>query len=525
MFQHRLFWVISWFVAAWLLAGCGGSSKPPAGPKAKKAVRAPIAKRTDDGARPGRRASSQPKTPAASPDESPAPKPVSEANSPPVPADSPVEEPKQRRENSLAALLAETGDAMPRMIPDLPRMNVDETKAAAAGIRKLSAKHLTLYTDLESDEQVDVLPEVFDRAFPQWCEYFGIDPAKHPDWSMTGFLMKDKARFQRARLLPATLPPFEHGYCRNYEFWLYEQPSAYYRRHLVLHEGTHGFMNTMLGGCGPPWYMEGIAELLATHRWADGKLTMNYLPATREEVPMWGRIKIVRDAVAAGQGKYLHEVMKFGPTAHRQTEPYGWCWAAATLLDRHPGYCERFRRLYHLVLEPDLSGRFYQMMADDWEELSEEWQVFISTLEYGHNVPKTAIEFTPGRPLAPGGSTVTVAADRGWQSSGVQLEGGTTYRLRASGRYQVADQPQIWWCEPGGVSIRYYQGRPLGILLAAVRPDKPQNAPSVFFRPEVVGLGTVLTPEQTGTLYFKINDSAAELDDNAGTLSVEIQRN
>ena len=62
--------------------------------------------------------------------------------------------------------------------------------------------------------------------------------------------------------------------------------------------------------------------------------------------------------------------------------------------------------------------------------------------------------------------TVSVAADRGWQSSGVRVDAGKSYRLRAAGRYQVADRPQPWPCEPGGVSIRYYRGRPLGILLA-----------------------------------------------------------
>ena len=32
----------------------------------------------------------------------------------------------------------------------------------------------------------------------------------------------------------------------------------------------------------------------------------------------------------------------------------------------------------------------------------------------------------------------------------------------------------------------------------------------------------VLAPEQTGTLFLRINDSAAELSDNAGTLKVKI---
>ncbi len=119
---------------------------------------------------------------------------------------------------------------------------------------------------------------------------------------------------------------------------------------------------------------------------------------------------------------------------------------------------------------------------------------------------------------------VNIAADRGWQNSGWRLEAGVTYRLTAAGRYQVATQPKVWWCEPGGVSIRYYQHRPLGILLAAVRPDHPPpGSTSALLRPTVVGLGTTLSPHETGTLFLKINDSAGELDDNAGELTVKIR--
>src|SRR5207237_7879020 len=109
---------------------------------------------------------------------------------------------------------------------------------------------------------VDELPAVFDAAIPQWVAYFGVEKTLWPDWRMNGFLIVDKERFRRAGVLPETLPEFSHGYSYGYELWMNEQPSDYYRRHLLLHEGTHGFMNTVLGSCGPPWYMEGTAELL-----------------------------------------------------------------------------------------------------------------------------------------------------------------------------------------------------------------------------------------------------------------------
>jgi hypothetical protein len=158
----------------------------------------------------------------------------------------------------------------------------------------------------------------------------------------------------------------------------------------------------------------------------------------------------------------------------------------------------------------------------------------VANMEYGYDLVRSAVEFTPGKPLThnsprplgegQGVRAFTIAADRGWQNSGLRLEGGRKYRLTASGRYQVAKEPKIWWCEPGGVTIRYYQGRPLGILLAAVRPDQPAaGSTSALLKPTVIGLGTTLSPPESGTLFLKINDSAGELDDNAGELKVEVR--
>ena len=401
---------------------------------------------------------------------------------------------------------------------------VDDARAATAGIRKLPGKRLTLYTDLSGPE-IDDLPAVFEQAFSQWCKYFEVKESDRADWHMTGCLMKDKARFVEAGLLPGDLPPFEHGFSRGNMLWLYEQPSDYYRRHMLLHEGTHGFMNAVLGGCGPPWYMEGMAEYLATHRFRDGRLALGYMPQNRDEVPEWGRIRIVQDAVAERRALRLKTVIEFPRTAHHETNPYAWCWAAATLLDRHPRYRQRFRQLPELAPRPDFNQQFYRLFKDDWEELCEEWQLMVANLEYGYDVARSAVDFTPGKPLSTDGASAIVAADRGWQNTGLRLEAGVPYRLTATGRYQVAKEPKIWWCEPGGVSIRYYRDRPLGVLLAAVRPDDPPSGrTSALLRPTVIGLGAALSPRETGTLFLKINDSPAELGDNAGELKVKVAR-
>jgi len=194
---------------------------------------------------------------------------------------------------------------------------------------------------------VDGLPQVFDQAVPQWADYFGISSEATKSWRMQGYLIKDRAPFEALHLMPRGTGEFRNGLSRGHELWLYEQPTPYYRRHLLLHEGTHGFMATQLGSCGPGWYMEGTAELLATHllRPDTGRLTLRYLPHSRHEVPRLGRIKLVRDAFQEQRALPLVSVLSIDNRQHLENEAYAWCWAVARFLDDHPRYQARFRAL------------------------------------------------------------------------------------------------------------------------------------------------------------------------------------
>jgi hypothetical protein len=91
------------------------------------------------------------------------------------------------------------------------RRAIDEAKASSSGIRKLSGKRITLWTNV-SGEEIDRLPGLFDQAFLQYCEYFHVQPVDLAGWNMTGFLMKDKSRYVQTGLLPSGLPDFPHGY-------------------------------------------------------------------------------------------------------------------------------------------------------------------------------------------------------------------------------------------------------------------------------------------------------------------------
>jgi len=394
-----------------------------------------------------------------------------------------------------------------------------------AGFRRIESRHLILDTDLPPDPDVDGLGEAFDQAFPQWCAIFKIDPEKNSFWRVHGYLMKSRERFEAAGLAPLDLPRFKSGFARGDDVWFFDQTSDYYRRHLLLHEGTHAFMNRFLGGVGSAWYAEGMAELLATHRYQDGKLTLNTFPRSRDEVSKWGRIEIVQTALAKRQALSLGKIFNYDSRAHQDNDAYGWCWAAAAFLDRHPRYHERFWKLIEWAGRPEFDREAQRILDANPAELSEDWQLYVANLDYGYDFARMQVPLEIGQPLSEGGKHVTIAADRFWQPSGVRVERGDSVRVRAKGRYRLADGEKPWMSEPDGVTIRYYQGRPLGMLLMAVRADAltAQEATGLI-KPMTVGSDATIKFDRAGTLYFRVNDSAGELADNSGSLDVEVTR-
>lgn len=406
--------------------------------------------------------------------------------------------------------------------PGAPRQ-VDERRAARVGLRKIVGQHLRLYTDLPPSDAVDSLPVVFDAAVPLWAKYFGVDYAGLRNWRMQGYLIQDRAKFAALDLLPKENREFTNGFSIGQELWLVEQPSDYFRRHLLLHEGTHGFMYSQLGDTGPGWYMEGMAELLGTHRWQDGQLSLRVMPASRREVPMWGRIRLVRDAYREGKQLELAAVMGLDKRRALSTDEYAWCWALCEFLDSHPRWQEKFRGLSEKVDEPRFNKRFRYLFRKEWPELLTEWRAFVATLDYAYDAQRMAMEHRASEPVQ-NEASVTIAADRGWQSTGWELAAGEEYQVVAKGRYQIAQDPIAkgaapWPCEPGGVTIEYHEGRPLGMLIGAWRSE----ADGQFSKPLAIGLQAKLKPAEDAVLYLRVNDSAAQLSDNRGSLDASIR--
>ncbi len=406
--------------------------------------------------------------------------------------------------------------------------------ARRAGLRVISSPRLVLATDRppRAGDGVDELPAVFDQAFATWCQHYGIAAESLPQWRACGCLMADRERFRAAGLLPADLPAFTNGFCLDDRFWLVDQSNPAYRRHLLLHEGVHAFTLTVRSLAAPPWYTEGIAEYLATHRLehpADGspRFISTPLPDRVADVEQLGRIERLRRLHATQAAPSLEAVLAATTSGHGDISAYAANWAAVTMLARHPHYAPQFVAVERGPLDAALTERLAE--TDGWDEAraSRDFDAFTAEVDYGYDFARSAIDWSPGRPLT-AAAEAQVDATRGWQNTGLRLAAGRRYALTATGRCvlgAVADptsgRSTPLESEARGISLRWYRGRPIGRLITAQWVDHPA-AGRPRFEPLAEGESATFTAAADGPLYLMINESPGELADNAGGLSVRV---
>ena len=396
---------------------------------------------------------------------------------------------------------------------------------AQDNFNKLHSQHLDLITDLPLDDSLRELPEVFDAAVAQWCKFFAVDESETKDWRATVCIMLDRERFKTAGLLPGKLPAFPHGYQWNDDMWVVEQPTPYYRRHLLLHEGTHWFMFRKFGSAGPPWLMEGTAEWLATHRWTDGQLQLGIIPHSRDDVPMWGRITRIHEQLDQGVAPSMEAILRYDNRAHQSVDAYAWSWAAVVFLSQHPHTKKAFMDLFDDQLRNDAvpTKQLQRELQSRKAMIRAEWSAMLTGLEYGFQPQRELVQLDHrAKPLtAP--VTIKLLADKGWQTTGVTVTAGQAIQIQATGRYVVGKEPKPWICEPAGVTLRYVKGQPLGKLLMAIatpKPEEPEFSQTLPITP--VGSQAKVNAASAGHLLLRINEFGADLDDNSGELSVSI---
>lgn len=438
---------------------------------------------------------------------------------------------------------------------------IDIQLAADSGLSVYSGEHLILFSDIRDEQKAEDLIRSYDAAVPQWCEYFGIDPDKTVGWKLRAYLLQGPGkveRFEKAKLIVQTLPGFAAGYQLDHNIYLYDQPGDYYTRHLLLHEGTHAFMQWFLNGPGAPWYSEGMSELQAVHKKTKGGVKLMHRLKSRSEAPYWGRVKLIKDEYAADQAMTLDDVLAIPYNAFRNVRFYAWSWAACEFLNNHPLSQDAFRDLRNstTLSYKDFNKTFQKKLKPHWQQLSLDWSNYIEEMDYGFDIVKGRVTDATKKPTA-NGDTVqfSIAVDRSWQRTGISVKAGEKFRIQASGRFRIGQtvddskttqskdsqstsEPTVypWRSEADGITLDYYRGQPLGRLHAGILLAEPiptggdrgglrdRKLPSVLV-PIPVGAGEQeIEIPANGMLCFRINESPAKLGDNQGALDVRCNR-
>lgn len=394
-------------------------------------------------------------------------------------------------------------------------------------LRQLEGRHVRILTDLPSTPAIDEFPQVFDAAVPLWCEFWELPEDRVEGWRVTAYVMRDRELFRHRGLIPAELPDFPHGYQWGDSAWVQEQPADYYTRHLLLHEGVHALASHAFGGAGPPWFMEGTAELLSTHRWAGQKLALPVVPESKEAFPYWGRFKLMDQRRQDSGALSLVSVLRYSDTSHRQVEPYAWTWTAAVLFEMYPEYRAAMLAAARKGRDttPSFTRDFVDSLGDGWDVAQSRWRVLIDGFDYGYDVRRHRLEIHRDDPLWDSGTLEkVVAADLGWQSVGVRIPAGVRVEIAAEGRCIIGQEPKPWVTEPQGVTIRYHRGWPRGRLLATLLPTRATSARTVDPL-EVTGVGRSgeVTSTEESWLLLRVADGAGELADNSGGFDVTIR--
>lgn len=419
-------------------------------------------------------------------------------------------------------------------------------------LKQWSSGQWTFVTDLPIDDEVKTWPNILDQALLQWCKKWNIPIDTAKQWPLTIHWIGDRNAFEQAGLLEGTLP-FDDGFQLADKIFLLEQPSLYYRRHLLLHEATHWVMYRAFGGAGSPWFMEGMAEVEGTHELNQGKLQLAVIPTDPLTVPHWGRFNRLRSSVENGKTPSMKQILRFGNQREDRMDRYVWSWAACVFFRNHPRYSQAFSLAASPPLDysDTLSKRLESSLQNQWDFVEADWSLFAQEFNFGFDPTKHIFETESLTSMPPSSQPLLVDSKRSWQGRAGEVKKGTRLTIRASGQYVIATpigsstdprstnarQMKLpWRSSAEGVTIEYHQHFPLGKLIACFIPN-PQSAkpkeivgnneatnnalartPMVF----PVGQQAEFTPPSDGWILFKINEPVADLIDNSGSLTVEI---
>ncbi|MEM9828882.1 MAG: hypothetical protein AAF958_20010 [Planctomycetota bacterium] len=384
-----------------------------------------------------------------------------------------------------------------------------------------------MFTD-RSAEEAKQWVETFDHAIVQCADAWDIPRQDIQGWSVDAAVLSRRDQFESLPFWDASVPDFRTGYALGNRLFVYSQPGDYYTGHLLLHEAVHALMFEFFDTAGPTWFQEGTAEWLGTHRGIGKKVKVGVVPDSRKDFAYWGRFKKIAEARAEHRVPSLVHVMKYPANVIGDVRAYSFSWAAIRLFADDPDHRQR---LLKAIRSPAGSAdafnrRWVRDLGPAWPELSARWMLWVDELDYGFDPSRHHCKLSRQTPRW-NGDTVTfeVDAGKGWQAAPVRVDAGMVVHVDASGQCTIDHEPGPWRSEPDGVSLRYVNDFPVGRLLAALVPTRPNSDPTLPpLRIEPIGRDGQFKVHQSSWLVFKINDQTGELADNTGSYRVQLSK-
>ena len=214
----------------------------------------------------------------------------------------------------------------------------------------------------------------------------------------------------------------------NRTVYLFNQPSVYYTRHLLLHEATHQFHLLAATENRMPkatWYVEGLADYFAMHNWDGTRLHCGVVPVVSLEDYPAAALKTIEKN--GGHPTWLRHIIDGRETASR---PLSWA-LVHFLMHRDRGAFRRLGTRLNQSSQPlsdfrettgpvdrKFAREFHRWVADHQQPWSIVWTEWQQSGEFLEGCSETVGLLVHKGPLARLGVTIAPSESL-WKAGGV----------------------------------------------------------------------------------------------------------
>ncbi len=370
-------------------------------------------------------------------------------------------------------------------LPNDPRAPLDER-----------SRHFVLRTDL-SEQRAAILLDKLETMAELIGDYYG----RRPSQPIQCVVISNLSNWNLDELPERAITKIRAGEGMTvYERMGQQQNSVVFSAaddNVVQHEAVHGFCFLVFDGTGPLWYAEGMAEV--GRFWEPGNTAVNADPAI---------VGYLRDSEIQPAPNIINAATIDGEL----WKAYAWRWVLCHVLANNPNYAKRFHK-FGLQAMASKNADFEKTFSDVAKQVNFEYKHFLNNLDSGLRADLIAWDWTtPAKPINAGRlAKITIQANRGWQPSGVAVEGSAVYEITAEGTWQIDELTKNVDANGTGSSRR---GELVGVLMNDFQLGEEFE----------LGTKTNWTAPASGVLYLRCRETMATLADNSGSMSVEIKR-